>query len=256
MYPTKKFSNLLELFLLREYPRGTFLSVSPQLYQQVMAAGPVVHTPAVVDKTQPTDEMKETGTSVRSEPVVSSSPKVQPVIVQEPVAPPQKILTASELSLLPDQQEKAVEDTAEKGKWKRFFAAQYPKIQLREEILSDALAKQQKELYRATIFLLLGEAEEAHEPFFQKIADAITARFRFALCLRRETWQQKAQDPAWREKGVFFLLSREAEMWLGSQGITVEPSLLFEPAEVYQQEPQKKTPLWQAICTQLCKLQK
>lgn len=270
MYPTKHFSNLLELFLLREYPRGSFLPVSPSFYQQVMAAGLVVHAPVVQEalqapfvgeKSQPIGmgEREKTDTSVRSIPTVSPPPPVPPVVAQEPIALPQtaqKTLVASASSLLPDEEEAAAEDGTEKAKWTRFFATHYPKIQIRDEIPSDALAKQQKELYRATVFLLLGEAEEAQEPFFQKIADAITARFQFALCLRRETWQKKIQDLAWREKKVFFLLSREAEIWLSRQGITLAPSLLFEPAEAYQQQPQKKAPLWQAICAQLCKLQK
>ncbi len=254
MHPTKSFTSLLELFLLREYPRGSFLSVSPQFYQQVIASAPVVQAPVGEERLRPVVEIEKTVAAVQSEPELSKLAPEPPVVLQVPVE--REFNKAVVSAALPEQEEVVIEDTTENSKWKRFFATHYPQVQLREEILSDALAKQQKELYRATVFLLLGEAEEASLSFFQKIADAITARFRFAICLKREAWKEKARDRSWKERGVLFLLSQEAERWLRSEGITLEPALSLEAAEVYQREPQKKAPLWQAISSHLCRLQK
>ena len=249
--------SLLELFLLRKYPRGSYLSVSPQFYQKVYAVAPAVQLSCVVERPKPMVLTQEL-----------SKPPIVPLVVQPTIEPVTKELPApiipetglqveQILSSLPvEEKESVVGGSLEEHKWKRFFSTYYPKVQIHEEILSDALAKKQKELYRTTVFLLLGEEEEANIEFFQKVTNAITDRFRSALCLPAIVWKEKVRDAGWREKGELFLLEQEAHAWLQKEGILLQPVILLDAAKTYQQEPQKKAPLWQAICARLCKLQK
>ena len=249
--------SLLELFLLREYPRGSYLSVSPQFYQKVYAVASAVQLPCVVERPKQMVLTQELPTPPIVPLVVQ--PTVEPVTKELP--PPMVPETGPQVeqivSSLPiEEKESVVGGSVEEHKWKRFFSVYYPKVQIREEILSDALAKKQKELYRTTIFLLLGEGEETNVEFFQKITDAITDRFRSALCLPATVWREKVRDASWREKGELFLVEQEAHGWLQKEGIFLEPVILLDAFKTYQQEPQKKAPLWQAICSRLCKLQK
>lgn len=264
--------HLTQLFLLREHPLTELKTVDSTLFSLLRTKkteAPPLQTPPKqpisIAPSLPSPMLKST---VSPPPIV---PKIQKPS-NHPLEPPQEKKQEKQLPLK-DNSSFALENKPaspayfDHSGWKKLCSTLFPTWLIRETIPDDSLAKKNKNIWLkeqeiSPVMILSFNDNEQHMTFLKNVARAISLYYMPAHALsakkmeQENTWENFLNSPHLK-----LIIASDSDFYLNPKLVSLHrqdnrhflkhvPLFFLSDPSLYLKEPQLKSLLWRAICSE------